>query len=161
LDALRRLSAGAAWGAAATAAMSVVMVGARRAGLVLSTTEPKVITEAGLEVADVGVSEQTTNVLASMAHVGYGSAMGAAFGLMQPRVPVPPVASGAIYGLGIALASYEGWVPAAGIMPSLRHQEPPRRWQLVLSHLVYGAVLGRLVARDATVSSRDSRGWRH
>lgn len=144
--ALRRLLAGAAFGAAATAAMSVVMVGSRRVGAVGRTSEPKQVTEAGMDAAGVDASEATANVVSSVAHVGFGAAMGAAFGLVRPWVPVPPVASGAVYGLGIVLASYQGWVPAAGIMPSLGDQEAPRRAQLVLSHLVYGTVLGALWA---------------
>ncbi len=130
--------------------MSVVMVGARRIGVVRSTTEPKVITESGLEAADVELSEASTNLMSTLAHLGFGSAMGAIFRLVQPKLPLPPVISGPLYGLAIVAASYQGWVPAAGIMPSLSDQAPPRRSQLILSHLVYGAVLGCLTRRPTT-----------
>jgi hypothetical protein len=38
--------------------------------------------------------------------------------------------------------SYEGWVPAAGIMPPAHRDRPSRSATMVVAHAVYGAVLG-------------------
>jgi hypothetical protein len=140
---VRRLADGAAAGVVATAVMSLVMFARQRLRGV-GTLEPKVITEAALAAADVHASEGTENVLSTVAHVGYGASMGALYGLLAPAVPAPPLVSGPLYGLLIALGSYEGWVPALGILPRLRRLSPPRRRGLVLAHLVYGSILGLL-----------------
>ena len=135
---------GALGGLGATVAMSAVMLVRQRVAGV-GTQEPKVITASGLAAVGADSSEGTLNALSVVAHLGYGSSMGALYGLAAPAAPLRPVASGPLYGLLVALASYEGWLPAMGILPPLRRLHPPRRWGLLAAHLVYGAVLGLLV----------------
>lgn len=146
---VRRLVDGVVAGVAATVVMSMVMLARQRLRPV-GTQEPKVITEAGLAAADVHASEGSENVLSSVAHLGYGASMGGLYSLLAPLMPAPPLVSGPLYGLLIALASYEGWVPALGILPRLRRLSPPRRWGLLLAHVVYGSVLGLLASRPAS-----------
>ena len=140
---LGRAVRGAAAGCAGAMAMSGVLLAAKRLGAT-PKVEPEAIVEAGLDAVDVDRSERHENVLASLAHLAYGAGMGSLYGLVQPYLRVPGWLSGPCFGGLIAVASYEGWVPAAGILPPLRHQRGGRRWQLLVAHGVYGAVLGRL-----------------
>ena len=122
------------------------MLAARRVSDV-GRLEPKIVTESGMEATGVDAPEPVRDVLASVNHLGYGAAAGGLFALVSPMVPADPVLTGPVYGLVVGVASYEGWVPAAGILPPLRHMSPPRRLQLLLAHAAYGAVLGALLRR--------------
>jgi hypothetical protein len=141
---IRRLAIGAGAGIGATAAMTAVMLAARRVGLVTQLA-PETITEAALDRTGVA-SDPPTEVSASAAtHFAFGAAMGAVFAAVEPLMPVPRSIRGPAYGLGVLLVSYQGWVPAAGILPPLSEQRSGGRDTLIASHVVYGLVLGRLV----------------
>jgi hypothetical protein len=141
---MRGLARGAGAGSVATVAMSVVMLAAQRLGAT-PQPEPEAITEAGVSALGLDVSKGRKEMLAAAAHLAYGAAMGSFFAVLAPKVPVAPSAKGPVFGLFLAVASYEGWVPAAGILPALHAQAEGRRRQLLLAHLLYGSVLGRLV----------------
>jgi uncharacterized membrane protein YagU involved in acid resistance len=134
---------GGAAGTIATAAMSVVMLGARRAGVV-SKLAPEHVTEAGMAAADVDRDERTEDIASTAVHLAFGAGTGVVFALVAPHVGGPPVAKGLVYGAGVLLVSYEGWVPAARILPPLHAQTPGGRWTLIASHAVFGATLGAL-----------------
>lgn len=142
-----RASRGAGAGLVATIPMSAVMFAAQRLGPV-DELDPEIITETGLEAADVEASESTQNLLSTLAHLGYGASVGAVYGLLSPRVRRAPLLTGPIYGLAVCGASYQGWIPALGIAPPLSRRGPARRWMQILSHLVYGTVLGRLAGQS-------------
>lgn len=75
-------------------------------------------------------------------HFGYGAAMGAAFGPLQKRVPLPTIAQGVLYGLLVWAASYLGLLPLLGISAS-GHKEPLRRnLMMIAAHVVWGASMG-------------------
>ena len=77
-------------------------------------------------------------------HFGYGAAMGAAFGSLQKRVPLPAVAQGVLFGLFVWAASYLGLLPLLGISAS-GHKEPLRRnLMMIASHVVWGASMGAM-----------------
>jgi uncharacterized membrane protein YagU involved in acid resistance len=84
-------------------------------------------------------------------HFGYGAAMGAAYGPLQKRVPLPTIAQGVLYGLLVWAASYLGLLPLLGISAS-GHKEPVRRnLMMIAAHIVWGASLGamaRLLFRE-------------
>ena len=67
---------GALGGLGATVAMSAVMLVRQRVAGV-GTQEPKVITASGLAAVGADSSEGTVNALSVVAHLGYGSSMGA------------------------------------------------------------------------------------
>ncbi len=140
----------AAWGAGAglvaVVPMSGVMFAAQRVGPV-GELDPEIITEAGLGAAGVEASETTRDLLSSLAHLGFGAGMGALYGLVSPRLARAPLLTGALYGLVVCGASYQGWIPALGIAPPLSERGPARRSMQVLAHVVYGAVLGQLADR--------------
>jgi glycine/D-amino acid oxidase-like deaminating enzyme len=140
------LAPGAVGGALATAAMSVVMLASRRLGLV-GTLAPEHVTEAALDAAGVERDEGEEDAATSLAHFAYGTASGAVFGLVGPHLPGPRAARGLLFAGGLLLVSYEGWVPAARILPPLRVQTPAGASTLVTSHLVYGVVLSLTTLR--------------
>ncbi len=144
--AIYRAARGAGAGLVATVPMSLVMFAAQRLGPV-DELDPEIITEAGLEAAGVEAPERSQNFLSSLAHVGFGTGVGALYGLVSPRLPRVPFLTGPLYGLAVCGASYQGWIPAMGIAPPLSRRGPARRSMQLLSHVVYGAVLGRLTGR--------------
>jgi hypothetical protein len=143
---LGRVVAGSIEGAIATAPHTVVMFAAQHAGL-LGKLPPEKITDAALDAADVDTTETTSNVLASVAHVGFGAGCGALYELIAPDLTP---ARGALAGVGFAslvwIASYQGWVPAAGIMPPISRDDRGRVAAMLAAHVAFGAALGALVA---------------
>ena len=137
---------GAAHGVAATVAMSVPMlVVGRRAQM--ATQPPKRITVDAMEAAGVEpATEAGRNLASTLAHLCFGAVAGAVFAVLRGRLrpPGPAVSHGGLYGLGVWAVSYRGWVPALGIMPAPRHDEPVRQRTTLGAHLLYGAVLGLL-----------------
>jgi hypothetical protein len=136
---------GASAGFVATAAMGLVMVSSRRLGLV-GKLAPEHIAEAGLDAAGMAGTERAENAASTAAHLAYGAANGAVFALISHRLPGPPAARGLAFAGTLLLISYEGWVPAARILPPLHDQSAGGRWTLIAGHAVYGTVLGRLAA---------------
>jgi len=132
---------GAASGLVATAAMSVFLIGAQRAGL-LGKQPPLIIVESMAPE----LPEEESRPTSVAAHVGYGVAGGVMYRLLTRLVP-GGTASGVAFGLGVWAASYEGWLPALGILPPAHRDRPGRRWTMVVAHVIYGATLGRLARR--------------
>ena len=52
-----------------------------------------------------------------------------------------------VTGLSVWAVSYQGWVPALGILPKASEDRPARPAVMVAAHVVYGAVLGALEQR--------------
>lgn len=161
---LRRVAvAGAARGFAgglvATVAMSAVMFGAQKVGL-LGRMPPRKITDALLGAVGLRgkTPEPARRALAAVNHLAFGGACGALFGLAHEvwRVRAPsssgvrghraPLVAGLAFGTAIWAVSYAGWVPAFGIMPSPKHDRPGRPTAMVLAHWVFGSVLAKIVA---------------
>ena len=140
-----RIALGAAGGAAATVPMSLVMVGAKRLGL-LQVLPPEEITDEVMARAGADVDEGASNVLSTISHLGYGAGAGAAYQLL-----VPARAQGAGSGIAFALAlyagSYLGLLPALGLKPAGQGRSNVETGVMVLAHVVFGAVLGESAAR--------------
>jgi hypothetical protein len=136
-------------GGVGTMVMSLVMLGARRAGLV-GELPPSRMAAALLDaVGGRPGPQRRRDVLATVLHLGFGVAAGSLFalGCDRLRAPLAPALQGLAYGLVVWLVSYMGWVPAFGLMPTATRDEPRRPVVMVLAHGVYGAVLGALVGR--------------
>ena len=136
-------------GGVGTMAMSLVMLGARRAGLV-GELPPTRMAAALLNAVGVrGGPGWVRDALATVSHLGFGAAAGGLFALLRVRLrmPVAPILQGMAYGLVVWLVSYMGWVPAFGLLPAATRDEPRRPVVMSLAHLIYGAVLGALVGR--------------
>ncbi|MFB4284585.1 MULTISPECIES: DUF6789 family protein [unclassified Nonomuraea] len=141
---MRNLLRGAISGAVATAAMSAVMVAGQRAGM-MADQPPKRIARAALPGREHR-RKPGEGLLGAAAHVGFGSASGALFGLMT-RGRHAPVALGVAYALTIWVGSYAGWVPRLGALPPIQRDRPGRQAVLAAGHLVYGAALARTMNR--------------
>lgn len=138
---------GAVAGAAATVPMSAVMYGSMRAGL-MGEYPPVVIADAALDAAGAHRDHETDELVATVAHLGFGAVAGAIFGLVrQARLPGSPELQGILFGLGVYAVSYNGWIPALHILPEPEDDRPGRQPSMVAAHVVFGAVLGSLVGR--------------
>ena len=87
------------------------------------------------------------NVLGFIAHLGFGGGMGTLYGGVSPHVSLPPAMKGMGFGLLVWICSYAGWLPALGILPSPHHRTVRRNVVIILSHLVWGMLLGLLTDR--------------
>lgn len=143
----RRTIEGAAAGALATLPMSAVMVAAQALGL-LGRQPPAKITDAAVDQVAPATPRRARDVLSVLAHLGFGAAAGALFGLLRRGRPSPRRAmlEGAAFGTAVWTASYAGWVPALDIMPAPSEDRRGRPSSMVIAHWVYGAALGAIVA---------------
>lgn len=143
------LVVGAMAGALSTVAMSAVMLGAKRAG-VTGELPPERITRRAIDTVSVEpLDDHTEDAIAAVAHFGFGAVAGALFALLTtPTVAARPLATsaftGMLYATGIWLVSYQGWVPALGIMPPASGDRRGRVVTMLAAHWVYGAALGVL-----------------
>lgn len=147
---IRKVIGGAVHGVLATVPMTITMFGARRLGL-MRELPPKTITNAALDAADVDAPERDANALAGVAHLAYGAGCGALYAAIAPRSRVSTGAVlGMTFGTVVWFASYQGWVPAVGIMPPASRDRPGRPATMFIAHLVFGATLGALLAHHAS-----------
>ena len=143
------LRAGAVAGTLATGLMSAVMLGAKRIGL-MGEMPPEKITARFLDrLGWTSRSSRTQDLMATITHVGFGAAAGSLFAILERRLrpPAPPVLAGVGFATGVWLVSYQGWVPALGIMAPPSRDRPGRPQSMLVAHLVFGAVLGALLGR--------------
>ncbi len=144
---IRKLEHGATAGALATVPMSAVMLGAQRLGL-MGKQPPQKITDAALDEIGVHPPRKERELLAIVAHFGFGAAAGAAFSLVRPGRPtlLRSALEGAVFGTAVWAASYVGTLPKLGIMPPPSEDRPGRPATMVVAHWVFGAVLGMVVS---------------
>lgn len=133
---------GAVSGVVATGAMSAVMLALRRQ---MGTQPPDAIATDAAHAAGFSPSESEADVLASVAHAGFGAVSGAAYALL-PRYGPPPV-RGVAVAMTIWAAAYQGVVPALGILPQASRDKTERPAVMIAAHLVFGAVLGAVEDR--------------
>jgi uncharacterized membrane protein YagU involved in acid resistance len=106
---------------------------------------------------DDEVGKTGLDLASSSAHFAFGAAVGALYGAIAGRVPLPPALAGVAFGLGVWTASY------AGALPSLGLQRPPdnrpawRTGTMIAGHLVWGAMLGWAEALMRTTKESDRR----
>jgi len=146
---MKALLRGAVAGAIATVPMSLVMLGAKRAGL-MGTQPPEKITARLLSALGWRQrSRETQDLVASLLHLGFGAGAGAVFVVLRRglRLPGPAVLQGVAFGSGVWLVSYMGWVPWLRIMPPPDEDRPGRPQTMLAAHWVYGGVLGALAGR--------------
>jgi len=144
VTALGRALRGAIAGAGATAIMSIVMMASERVGL-MGRHPPERIAEHGLEASDEAPDERAVKAVGAVAHFAFGTAGGAAFGVIAgARDPGTAQRLAVPWAIAIWLVSYFGWIPAMHVLPPPSEDRPGRAWTMLVAHLVYGASLGTL-----------------
>jgi hypothetical protein len=138
---LRAVLRGLLSGLAATGAMSILF-GLGQAAGAMDRLPPRLIVDRLLPVVPQGARGPVAGTL----HVGYGAAGGAAYALVAPPTVRGPL-TGLLFGLAVWAGSYEGWVPAAGVLPPAHRDRPRRAVTILLAHVVYGATLGVVAQR--------------
>jgi hypothetical protein len=96
--------------------------------------------------------ESVERAAAAGAHFGYGSTMGALYGLARAALVGGAAAGrgrdevsdlligGAALGLAVWAVGYLGWLPAFGLMPPVTRQRPAQVAAPVAAHVLYGIV---------------------
>jgi uncharacterized membrane protein YagU involved in acid resistance len=85
---------------------------------------------------------------AMAAHLAYSAGFGAIYALVRQRADhAPAPVAGALFGLAVWGASFEGWMPALGIMPATTDLPMRKRAPDVMGHVIYGAATA--IAYDA------------
>ena len=133
---------GAAAGLVATGAMSAVMWAFREP---MGEQPPDAIVKHVARGVGATPTERQADAMAVAAHVGFGASIGAAYALL-PRVG-SPLGRGVVTALAVYVTSYQGWVPALGILPPATRDKPGRPRVMVAAHVVFGAVLGAVEDR--------------
>lgn len=154
------MAQGAIDGVLATAPMTALMVGARWSGA-LRELPPQTITTALLDRASVDPSPPTTSMLAAANHLAYGAACGALYAAgARTTTWTGGTLLGIAFGAAVWLASYQGWVPAAGILPPASRDRPGRPAAMLAAHAAFGAVLGALTTwRRRRERARKLKQW--
>lgn len=143
---LARAVRGAVAGATATVPMTGVFLSARARGAI-DTLPPTLILQR--LVGPTRRRDRSAEVTrwAMVLHVAYGAGAGAAFAVLAPGARGRRAVLGPLWGVIVWLISYEGWLPAAGILPPAHRDRPPRARAIVIAHIVWGGALGLLSRR--------------
>src|SRR4051794_17340218 len=98
----RSVLVGAGAGVVATIVMSVVMVALQKIGL-MRHQPPKMVTDRVLEKADLhdDADEGSKSALATVAHVGFGAAVGAAYAPLTGPLVVARPATGVAFATAV------------------------------------------------------------
>jgi uncharacterized membrane protein YagU involved in acid resistance len=111
--------------------------------LLPSRPAPLRVIDRAEELTGSQAAPREEKVAALTAHLGYSAASGAAYALLAPSLrsrDVPAPAAGAAFGLLVWAISFEGLLPALGVMPRTT-QHPSVRWPAPLAgHAVFGVV---------------------
>jgi hypothetical protein len=79
-----------------------------------------------------------TSIATLLHHFLYGAGAGGTFAVLSGR---RDAATGAVFGVAVWMASYLGWIPAAGMLRSGTGHPARRNGLMLISHLVWGASL--------------------
>lgn len=140
---------GARAGLVATAAMSLLMLAAKAAGLTGRLPPARVADQATEELPPPGQPDRPErDVLGAALHFGFGAGLGAVFGLATSGLDRLRLSTalGVGYATAVYAVSYLGWIPALNIMPTATRDRPGRSVTMLLGHWLFGAVLGALIA---------------
>ena len=97
------------------------------------------------------LSRSSEQAAAMAAHLAYSALAGAGYGLarssLQGARGLPAPAAGAVFGLLVWAASFQGLLPALGVKEATT-AHPPKRWPApVMGHAVFGSVTAAVAAK--------------
>ncbi len=132
-----RVVRGALAGALATGAMTLVQLAAtRRRGA--DEPMPEKVVEGAAARAGLHLEEPTEDAVSTAAHLAYGMTAHTALALASPS---PGMVTALLFSLALGVLGYQGWIPAAGLLPRLSAMDTTRQVDVVASHAVYGVAL--------------------
>ncbi|GCE18648.1 DUF1440 domain-containing protein [Dictyobacter kobayashii] len=137
---------GAVAGGIATIPMTFFMLAAHKA---LPTWQkdalpPEKITAEIAARADVSIDKPQLLGSSLAAHLGYGATMGSLYMTFTRKWAFPPLLKGSLFGLGIWVGSYMGWLPAANFAAAGTNETQQRNILMIIAHLIWGGVTGLL-----------------
>jgi hypothetical protein len=136
---------GAATGCIATVAMSVPMLAARRLRLI-DRQPPEEVTGRLAAAGGVPMRGGSLDAATAAAHMAFGAAAGALFAMA--RRPLGALGEGAwvgpAFGILVWALAYRLVLPRVGLVRGTEHAGWRRDVVMLVAHLVYGMVLGRL-----------------
>lgn len=131
---LARAAAGAVGGVVATITMSAHLLGTESLRAIGEPPPSRLIAHL---LPNSTLRERRVD--ATVAHLAIGAAGGVAYRLLIRR---PGVLSSTAFGVGLWAFGYEVFMPALGVLPPARRDDPAWQRALLQAHLVYGVVLG-------------------
>jgi hypothetical protein len=146
---LRSAVSGAFGGAVATVAMTGMVLGAQKLGLLGELPPRKIVKGLRRQMGIFGMSSSSDDMATTLAHLGFGTTAGAIFGALR-RKPAGLVASsllGVAYGISVWAMGYCGVAPALGLMRKPNRDRTFRPSTMIAGHIVYGGVLGAITSR--------------
>jgi uncharacterized membrane protein YagU involved in acid resistance len=160
MDQMANVLSGAAAGLAATVPMTAAMEAMHR---LLPEHErhplpPRQIVDNTVDQSPAAgaLDEDEREKTALAAHFAFGAAAGAVYGMFSTRwCRRHPFLSGVSYGLTVWATQYLGVLPSVGVLSSAEHHPPRRNALMIAAHVVWGAALGAMLARDP----RDHDRW--
>lgn len=134
-----RLLSGAAAGVAATAAISLFMLGAKKLGALGEPPPRRIVRRLLSPLGPLAPRGKALDATALVAHFAFGASVGTLFAALPARARSQ--GGGTLFGAGVWAANYAGFLPQAGLMPPARRDRPARPASMLAAHLVYGAAL--------------------
>ena len=134
----------------ATIPMTIVMEGLR---MTLPKREqyplpPRLITQnmASKAGARKHLTQEQEQELAWCTHFMFGTSMGAAYSVARGDATSNRFLSGALFGCLVWAVSYQGWLPAMGILAPADEHPARRVLLMVAAHVVYGVAMAEIDA---------------
>jgi hypothetical protein len=152
---LTRAWTGALAGAAATVVLSGLRQSFRALGIVFETAPMQVVDRAEEVGLVQGLSPAGRNALSLAAHFAYGTATGAAMGILRREPPGDALEEAAV-GSALGILSWglgwSTWLPLAGVHRPPWRQRSPKVLLPVVDHAAFGATWG--IVRQALLLRR-------
>lgn len=88
--------------------------------------------------------DRRADAITMVAHFGYGAVLGSAY---SAATRSPSMIGGALFGVSVCAATYEGVLPLLHIRQPLHRDSAPEIAAMIIAHIAYGAGLGWVVKR--------------
>jgi NAD(P)-dependent dehydrogenase (short-subunit alcohol dehydrogenase family) len=136
---LLRIASGMIAGLVATVAMSLVVAGGKKLGLLGEPPPRRIVRRLVTRLTWRRPRGPVLDASALAAHLAFGASLGAIYGLLPARTH--SALSGSTFGAAAWGVNYAGWLPKAGLMPRPSRDRPGRPATMLAAHLVFGRVL--------------------
>jgi hypothetical protein len=109
------------------------------------------------------LNDRQRRVASYVSHFGYGSGVGALYGMtmshssVATKSPASGALCGTLFGLAVWSASYLGWLPTVGLHRPATAEPLGRNGLMIAAHVVWGAALGATFAALAKRRSERAR----